>query len=142
MCIRDSRAAAGVEGIVFVGRLSHGRMPACLAAADIGVAPFDVEAHGPLQLDFYWSPLKVFEYMAAGLPVIVPNIERLSKLCRDGREGFTYVANDADGLANAIERLADASNRDELGRAARKRVVEEYGWDVHCRRLSEALYER
>ena len=139
---RVRRAAAGVEGIVFVGRLSHGRMPACLAAADIGVAPFDVEAHGPLQLDFYWSPLKVFEYMAAGLPVIVPNIERLSKLCRDGREGFTYVANDADGLANAIERLADASNRDELGRAARKRVVEEYGWDVHCRRLSEALYER
>lgn len=139
---RVRRAAAGVEGVVFVGRLSHGRMPACLAAADIGVAPFDVEAHGPLQLDFYWSPLKVFEYMAAGLPVIVPNIERLSKLCRDGREGFTYAANDADGLANAIERLADASNRDELGRAARKRVVEEYGWDVHCRRLSEALYER
>ncbi len=139
---RVRRAARRVEGIVFVGRLSHGRMPACLAAADIGVAPFDVEAHGPLQLDFYWSPLKVFEYMAAGLPVIVPNIERLSKLCRDGREGFTYAANDADGLANAIERLADASNRDELGRAARKRVVEEYGWDVHCRRLSEALYER
>ena len=139
---RVRRAAAGVEGVVFVGRLSHGRMPACLAAADIGVAPFDVEVHGPLQLDFYWSPLKVFEYMAAGLPVIVPNIERLSKLCRDGREGFTYAANDADGLANAIERLADASNRDELGRAARKRVVEEYGWDVHCRRLSEALYER
>ena len=139
---RVRRAAAGVEGVVFVGRLSHGRMPACLAAADIGVAPFDVEAHGPLQLDFYWSPLKVFEYMAAGLPVIVPNIERLSKLCRDGREGFTYAASDADGLANAIERLADASNRDELGRAARKRVGEEYGWDVHCRRLSEALYER
>ena len=139
---RVRRAAAGVEGIVFVGRLSHERMPACLAAADIGIAPFDVEAHGSLQLDFYWSPLKVFEYMAAGLPVIVPNIKRLSTLCRDGREGVTYAADDIDALANAIEELADAPNRDELGRAARKRVVEEYGWDVHCRRLSEALYER
>ena len=47
-------------------------MPACLAAADIGVAPFDVAAHAPLALGFYWSPLKIFEYMAAGLPVVAP----------------------------------------------------------------------
>ncbi len=136
---RVRRAASGVGNIVFVGRLSHWRMPACLAAADIGVAPFDVEAHGPLRLDFYWSPLKVFEYMAAGLPVIVPNVQRLRALCRDGREGVTYDAAEADDLANAIERLADAPHRDDLGRAARERAVKEYGWDVHCRRLSEAL---
>ena len=35
-------------------------MPACLAAADIGVAPFDLDAHKPLTLGFYWSPLKIF----------------------------------------------------------------------------------
>ena len=43
-----------------------------LAAADIGVAPFDLGAHAPLALGFYWSPLKIFEYMAAGLPVVAP----------------------------------------------------------------------
>ena len=47
-----------------------------LAAADIGVAPFDVAAHRPLSLGFFWSPLKIFEYMASGLPVVAPAVDR------------------------------------------------------------------
>ena len=55
--------AAGLQNVIFAGAVPHDRMPACLAASDIGVAPFDVDAHGPLSLGFYWSPLKIFEYM-------------------------------------------------------------------------------
>ena len=136
---RVRRAADGVEGIEFTGLLPYDRMPSCLAAADIGAAPFDVAVHGPLKLDFYWSPLKVFEYMASGLPVIAPRNRRLAELFQDGREGVTYDAAAADGLADAIAQLADAPDRAEMGRAARHRVVREFGWDVHCRRLAEAL---
>ena len=64
--------AAGIRDIVFTGAVPHDAMPAALAAADIGVAPFDPSAHAPLSLGFYWSPLKIFEYMAAGLPVVAP----------------------------------------------------------------------
>ncbi|HJO39549.1 MAG TPA: glycosyltransferase family 4 protein [Vicinamibacterales bacterium] len=136
---RVRAAARGVDGIEFVGAIPHGRMPACLAAADIGVAPFDVTAHGPLQIAFYWSPLKVFEYMAAGLPVVAPAIPRLQELVRDEREGWCYSPGSPTGLADAIVRAADSRARPEVGRAARRRVVEEFGWDGHCRRLSEAL---
>ena len=136
---RVRRAAAGVDGIVFTGALSHDRMPACLAAADIGVAPFDLAAHGPLRLDFYWSPLKLFEYMAAGLPVVAPNVRRMTELVQHEREGFVYDAADSHALPNAIERLADAPNRLAMGRAARQRAADEYGWDVHCRKLADAL---
>ena len=136
---RVRRAAAGVEGVVFTGALSHDRMPACLAAADIGVAPFDLTAHGPLRLDFYWSPLKLFEYMAAGLPVVAPNVRRLTELFQHEREGLVYNAADGHALANAIERLADTPNRQAMGCAARQRAVDEYGWDVHCQKLAEAL---
>ena len=65
-------------------------MPACLAAADIGVAPFEVGAHRPLSLGFYWSPLKIFEYMAAGLPVVAPAIDRIPSLVGHDREGLLY----------------------------------------------------
>jgi glycosyltransferase involved in cell wall biosynthesis len=133
------RAASGLDGIEFTGRIPHDRMPACLAAADIGVAPFDTAAHGPLQIAFYWSPLKLFEYMASGLPVVTPDIPRLRTLFRHEREGLCYDPEDTAGLADAIVRLADAPNRREMGRAARERVVREFGWDLHCRRLSEAL---
>ena len=136
---RVRRAAAGLAGIEFAGPIPHDRMPACLAAADIGVAPFDVAAHGPLQIAFYWSSLKLFEYMASGLPVVAPDISRLRKLFRPEREGLCYDPGAVTGLADAIARLVDAPNRREMGRAARERVVREFGWDIHCRRLSEAL---
>jgi glycosyltransferase involved in cell wall biosynthesis len=114
-------------------------MPACLAAADIGVAPFDVTAHPPLQLGFYWSPLKVFEYMAAGLPVIAPNLYRLSHIVRHDREGMLYDPADPSGLAGAIETLIDSGRRHALGCAARLRVETEFSWTAHCRRLDRAM---
>lgn len=134
------QAAAGLDGIVFTGAVSHDCMPACLAAADIGVAPFDLSAHAPLALDFYWSPLKIFEYMATGLPVVAPDIPRLRRIVADGQQGVLYDASKADGLASALEHLADSRALSaSLGAAARDRAVREFGWDVHCRKLDEAL---
>ena len=134
------RAAATVDGIQFVGALAHEHMPSCLAGADIGVAPFDVSAHAPLALDFYWSPLKIFEYMASGLPVVAPAIPRLQDIVTSGREGVLYDASDPRGLAAALEELADdPRRRHAIGAAARERAVREFGWDVHCRKLDEAL---
>ena len=114
-------------------------MPACLAAADIGVAPFDVDAHAPLSLGFYWSPLKIFEYMAAGLPVVAPDIARLRSLVRHERDGLLYDANDPEGLIKALGRLSDQKERVPLGQSARSRVVEHFGWRAHCEQLTLAI---
>ena len=134
------QAAAGIDGVTFTGAVSHDLMPACLAAADIGVAPFDVSAHAPLALDFYWSPLKIFEYMATGLPVVAPDIPRLRRIVANGKQGLLYDAATPEGLASALERLADNGQlRASLGTAARDRAIGEFGWDVHCRKLDEAL---
>jgi glycosyltransferase involved in cell wall biosynthesis len=114
-------------------------MPAAIAACDIGVAPFDVAAHAPLALGFYWSPLKVFEYMAAGLPVVAPRIDRLAGIVRDGEEALLYDPGDANGLADALLRLMEPALRARLGAAARARVVSRFSWSAHCARLDEAL---
>ena len=136
---RVRREASGLTGVIFTGSLPHNQMPACLAAADIGVAPFDVTAFGPLSLGFFWSPLKVFEYMAAGLPVVAPNIDRLSQLIEDGREGVLYDASEPTALAGALVELADSVNRQKLAVAARHRAVNHYGWDSHCRKLEQGI---
>ena len=138
---RVRQAAERLDGVTCTGALPHDAMPACLAAADIGAAPFDVGAHAPLSLGFFWSPLKVFEYMAAGLPVVAPAIDRLGRIVRNAREGVLYDAGDPGALAVAIETLCDPVHRRRLGDAARARVVEHFGWDRHCERLTAAITE-
>ena len=133
------RAAAGLEGVIFTGALPHDDMPAALAAADIGVAPFDPAAHPPLALGFYWSPLKVFEYMASGLPVVAPAIDGMRRILSNGREGILYDPADAGGLADALERLTDSAERRRLGSAARARVERDFSWARHCESLDGAL---
>ena len=136
---RTRAAAAPLARATFTGALSHDAMPACLASADLGVAPFDVGAHAPLQIDFYWSPLKVFEYMAAGLPVVAPRLPRLARLVDDGREGLLYDAADPSGLAGALRSGLDPDRRRSLGASARARAERDYSWRAHCEHLSEAM---
>lgn len=138
---RVREAAAQLDGITLMGAVPHDEVPAILAAADIGVAPFDVAAHPSLAYEFHWSPLKIFEYMASGLPVVAPRIERLAHIVTHGVEGVLYDATDPNGLANAIESLASPASRTPLGAAARARAVADFGWTSHCRRLEAAIQE-
>jgi glycosyltransferase involved in cell wall biosynthesis len=131
--------AGAVPGVTFTGAIPHAQLPACLAAADIGVAPFDPPAHGPLALGFYWSPLKIFEYMAAGLPVVAPGLPRLRALVEHDHEGVLYDPAAPAGIDAALVSLASASRRQAMGRAARDRAVRDYGWDAHCRALDARL---
>lgn len=138
--LTETRAAArDVPGVIFTGAVPHAVMPASLAAADIGVAPFDPDRHAPLRLGFYWSPLKIFEYMAAGLPVVAPALPRLQRLVEDGREGVLYDPRDPRGLDRALAALADPATRRVMGAAARERVVRDFSWAAHCRSLDERL---
>lgn len=136
---RARAEAAGTEGLLFTGPVPHEEMPAQLAAADVGVAPFDVAAHAPLSLGFFWSPLKMFEYMATGLPVVAPAVGRIPSLVRHDVEGQLYSPAGPLALADALTRLTDPAIRMRMGRAARARAEAEFSWPAHCVRLEAAL---
>lgn len=131
-----------LEHVVIAGAVPHALMPACLAGAHIGVAPFDVAAHRPLSLGFYWSPLKMFEYMAAGLPVVAPAVGRIPSLVEHEREGLLYDPATPGALAATLERLTDTALRGSLGRAARARAVRDYSWRSHCENLEAAIEKK
>jgi glycosyltransferase involved in cell wall biosynthesis len=133
------RAARDVPGVLFTGALPHEQLPAALAAADIGVAPFDPMRHRPLRLGFYWSPLKIYEYMAVGLPVVAPALPRLRRLIDNGHEGLLYNPAEPRGLDRALVALADETVRRRMGKAARQRVVRDFSWAAHCAALEARL---
>jgi glycosyltransferase involved in cell wall biosynthesis len=133
------RAARDVPGVTFTGAVPHADLPQCLAAADIGVAPFDPGKHKPLTLGFYWSPLKIFEYMSSGLPVVAPRLPRIAQLVGDEEQGVLYDPGNPRTLDAALVRLTDAALRARLGGAARQRAVAQYSWSAHCEQIDVRL---
>jgi glycosyltransferase involved in cell wall biosynthesis len=123
-----------------LGRVAYERMPELLASAEIGVAPYDTARLAQLRLGFYWSPLKIFEYMASGLPTVTIARPPLDEIVREGQEGLHFSEGDPADLARALERLADdAALRQAQGRSARARVAERYSWARHCEQLDRLL---
>lgn len=129
--------------LVFAGAQAHSRVPLMLALGEIGVAPFDLGASPALQeFGFYWSPLKVFEYMAMQMPVVTIDVNPLNTIVRDGQEGLLYPSGDIDALVNVLGQLErDDEARARMGASARQRVVAGYSWRAHCVALDGILKE-
>ena len=81
--------------IIFTGRINHEDMPAVLSVFDIAVAPYQPNDF------FYFSPLKIFEYMAVGCVVIAPGLGQINDLIEDGISGVLYNVNKPDELISA-----------------------------------------
>jgi glycosyltransferase involved in cell wall biosynthesis len=123
-----------------LGSLPYEQMPELVASAEVGVAPYDTRRLHQLRLGFYWSPLKIFEYMASGLPTVTIPRPPLDEIVRAEHEGLHFREGDDADLARVLERLAgDPALRVRLGAQARARVVENYSWARHCQQLEGVL---
>ncbi len=135
----ETLAAPYAQRFTFTGAVPHERLPELLAHAHLGVAPFNTAPHPALRAaGFFWSPLKIYEYMAAGLPVVTAAIPPLNAIIREGTEGALFREGDIVDLAAAIERvLANPAAAFAMGQRARARVVAEFSWQRHCAELEQ-----
>ena len=121
----------GIRAAVeFTGAVDPGQIPALLVRMDVGVAPY------PEVADFYFSPLKVYEYMAAELPVVASQIGQLDELIVDGDDGLLCPPGDAEALCAAFARLhAEPELGRRLGRRAGAKVRAEHTWTAVAARI-------
>jgi glycosyltransferase involved in cell wall biosynthesis len=132
LLVGDGPERAGIEAraldrgvtLVCTGTVAHDDIPAHLAAMDVALvlAAADVP--------FHYSPLKLAEYLAAGLAVIAPRAGDLPKQLHDGVDAVLVRPGDPDELASALLRLQrDPGERIRLGNAARSAAAEHWSWD-------------
>jgi glycosyltransferase involved in cell wall biosynthesis len=137
----ETLAAAWPGHFHFTGAVPYEQVPALLRQATVGVAPFATGPHPALQAaGFFWSPLKIYEYMASGLPVVTTDLHPLNMIIREGQEGALFHEGNIADLAAALDRLlADPLAAQAAGARARTRVVEHYSWQRHCADLEQVL---
>ncbi len=123
--LRARAADLGVaHHVEFAGVVAPADVPAQLHRMDIAVAPY------PALKPFYFSPLKVYEYLAAGLPVVASRVGQVRRALDDGRLGVLVEPGSSAALATAIAALsADADRRSKLRSAARAAAVQQHSWD-------------
>ena len=121
--LEEQAAGLGIE-VDFRGAVAPADMPGQLAGSAIGVAPYP-DLGGEQQQ--YFSPLKVYEYLAAGLPVVASAVGQLPQIL--GELGTLVPPSDPAALAAAIDDLAaDPVVRGELGWRGRVQAEEKHSW--------------
>jgi len=122
--LREQAERAGISHAVqMTGSVDPDEVPDLLRGMDVAVAPY------PALKGFYFSPLKVTEYLAAGLPTVASRVGPLPELLDLGRAGVLVPPGDPVALAAAIRALrADPARRTELARTGRLRAISQYEW--------------
>jgi glycosyltransferase involved in cell wall biosynthesis len=135
----DAGGASGLleeAGAVLLGPIPHCQVPAVLAEADIGLATYAREAPD------WFSPLKVFEYMAAGLAVVAGELPATRELV-SGEHALLVPCGDPEALAGAVAGLAvDAPLRERMGGNARALVAAQHTWHHRARHVIEHVAGR
>jgi glycosyltransferase involved in cell wall biosynthesis len=125
-------ATDALEAAELVGAVDPGDVAGLLASMDMAVAPY------PPQVGFYFSPLKLFEYMAAGRPVVASRIGQVGEIIQHGWNGLLCEPGDVASLVAGIERLRfDPLLAMALGANARASVLQHHTWDAAVRRILE-----
>jgi glycosyltransferase involved in cell wall biosynthesis len=125
-----------IDKVTFTGRVPFSEVPKHLAACDILASPHVPVLEG---VPFHGSPLKIFEYMAMGKPIVASRIGQIGEVLTHRQTALLVTPGDSNELANAVSQLIDnVKLAVRLGRNARQEAMK-YTWEVNARRVLTAV---
>jgi glycosyltransferase involved in cell wall biosynthesis len=135
--IEDYIAQNHLSGkIVLAGKMSYEKIPDYINAGDICLAPY----FDSLLNESGISPLKMYEYMACGKPILTSPVGGVDVLFKAHRIGELIDSNSAEAWVPVITSLLGQPDKmREFGENGRRAVIEEYSWDAIAGRIAAKL---
>jgi len=129
----QARAAGLADKIIFTGSVPYQKVPAFVSMADAAVAPYP-----KLATELWFSPLKLYEYMAASKAIVASRVGQIVDVLEDGHSGLLVEPDDIQALSQALVKLLkDKSLRSKLGENARCAALAKHSWQAHTEKLEQ-----
>lgn len=130
---RFARSAAeqGLGNMTFTGRVSHARVKDYLFAADVLLMVWSKK----VRTINYCSPLKVFEYMAAGRTIVGHGFPTIREVLTDGENALLADPDSFEELNAKLKEALALPSDNPLAQAARELAFERYSWKSRAERI-------
>lgn len=133
-CTETAEELGVLDRIHFTGRVAYERVPLYVTASDVCVAPFIRDRNDKIGL----SPLKVYEYMGCGRPVVASDIAGVRELINGSGGGITVRPEEPQAIASAVSiLLEDREKRAMMGRAGCEYVRKNHSWNIVSRKVEK-----
>ena len=135
---RQAEAMPGWNNVDFVGWTSREGIASILADARAGLLVLK-----PVEHEMVTLPIKLFEYMAAGIPVIASDFPVWRKIIEGAGCGLLVDPDDTDAIVAAMDWIIDNPEKAQaMGDRGRRAVVEQLNWDAEAKTLTDFYRER
>lgn len=122
------------ERILLIGFVSQSEVAKYLKISDIGVIPTVGKSAGLR----YTSPLKLFEYMAAGLPIVISDLPSAREILKEDEAVFFESENDNDLANKLVSLIYDKVKRERLGFLISQKS-KEFSYEERCKKVTKAI---
>ena len=123
------------DRIQFTGWVPYREVSRRLRDAAVTVIPLPDSTFGR----YFTSPLKLFDYMAAGVPIVASDLPSLRDVLQHEANALLVPPGDPAALAQAVDRLlSDKALADRLAARARE-DVQRYSWDARASSILDVL---
>ena len=125
------------DDVIFTGQVYFNEVPNFIAAVDIGVATMS-----PLDFNKLSSPIKMFEYMASGKPVVANGeIPEQKEVIEESGGGILVKFKEESFARGILELLDDSERAKEVGKKGHEWVVKNRSYEILAHRLEERYFE-